>query len=128
MGLDDGNSFGATATPWCPDIDMAQDNVWRLRVAKFGDGYEQRVLDGINAMSRQWTVNYSNRAASTLWSMSAYLEAQQAGAFLFVDPGMGNGYMVFADEWSIVWDNKPDTGEPRGSLSVVFRKANGMGL
>lgn len=126
--LDDGNSFGATATPWCPDIELALDQTWRLKVAKFGDGYEQRTLDGINAMDREWTVSYSNRAKSTIAAMTAYLEAAKAAAIQFYDPGLAVHYWVFADAWSVVWSSKPDNGDPRGSLTVTFRQANGLGV
>lgn len=121
MSLDGGTDF----TNFCPDIDLSTDYTWRLTIARYGDGYEQRVLDGINALDRTWSVVYSNRAASTIARMVTILTDAQGGAIAFRDPATAELVTVFADEWTVTWANLAGDG-PRGELQVEFRKANGI--
>ena len=112
---------------WCPDIALETPRKWRLQIAKFGDGYEQRMLDGINALTRSWKVSYSLRDRATLAAMNDYLTAQQARSFPFADPGLLEEVLVFCDEWSISWSqSRPAAGQAYGTLSAEFREAFGV--
>lgn len=33
----------------------------RVLTARFGDGYEQRIVDGINNLPRKWSIGFNNR-------------------------------------------------------------------
>lgn len=46
----------------------------RVRVARFGDGYEQRVADGINALRRKWSVRLA-ADTETVNAADAFLRA-----------------------------------------------------
>lgn len=115
---------------WCPDISLQGDRKWRLDIAKFGDGYQQRTLDGINALDESFKVSWSVRPREMLLEMDGYLRAQQGRAFLFADPGTGVTYTVFCDEWSIQWQQaRPEAPwemAAYGALSATFNKANGV--
>lgn len=112
---------------WCPDIAMESPRKWRLQIAKMGDGYEQRMLDGINALEREWKVSYSAKPRTQLMEMNDYLAAQKARAFMFTDPGTGESFRVFCDEWQLTWQfARPETGEHLGQFSATFRQANGV--
>jgi phage-related protein len=118
----------ADFTTWCPAIPLDEENEWRLQIAKFGDGYEQRALDGINALTRTWSVTYEYQDQATIQAMHAYLVANKANAFPFLDRGSGATVLVFADKWSITWQmvKRSDAGISRwGSLKADFRLANG---
>ena len=114
-------------TTWCPDIDLTDHPAWRQNIARFGDGYRQSQLDGINALDRTFSVNYSNRDNATINAMIVYLEGRKGAAFAFKDPGTGRTYAVFCDEWQVDWTvARPDSGDHHGTLSADFIKANGV--
>lgn len=115
---------------WCPDISLEAGHKWRLKKAQFGDGYQQRALDGINALDQEWKVSWSVRPREMLLAMDEYLQAQLAKAFAFLDPGTGETFMVFCDEWTLGWQvARPDAPwevAAFGQLSATFVKANGL--
>jgi phage-related protein len=116
-------------TIWCPSIPLDDESEWRLSIAKFGDGYEQRALDGINALKRTWSVAYEYRDQPTIQAMHAYLVAQKAKSFPFLDRGSGETVNVFCDKWTVTWQlvKRDATGARRwGSLKADFRLANGV--
>ena len=43
-----------------PDRGMARSSQPLVRSAKFGDGYEQRLADGLNSLSESFSVTFSN--------------------------------------------------------------------
>lgn len=53
----------------------------RTLTAQFGDGYEQRVLDGINTKNETLTALFSNRAWQDIETISAFLDAKAARSF-----------------------------------------------
>ena len=113
----------------CPDIDLSRDEKWRLQTSQYGDGYQQRTLDGINALDLSWTVSYSNREKSVLAPLLDELRAAKSGPISFKDPADGKVYLVTADEWSIQWVvAKRASGLLYGTLSVTFQKFNGQWL
>lgn len=46
----------------------------RARSAKFGDGYEQRVADGINTQPQVWQLTFTNVDTATADAIEAALE------------------------------------------------------
>lgn len=125
--------FDGTDPCWIPAVPIAIDQQWRLRKAQFGDGYEQRILDGINALALKWTLTFPNLPSHILLDMDAYLTSMKAAAFPFTDPVTQISYTVFCDSWSISWDVKrklrdPETGLYifRGSLNAEFYRGNGV--
>ncbi len=124
-------AFDGTSLCWRPTIPISEATKPRLRIAKFGDGYEQRTLDGINAHDITWSLSFENRARDVILAMKAFLEEQQGRAFPFKHPVEGNTYMVFCDEWRIEWHFRKWSGSTpidRGTLSADFRKAFGSGI
>jgi len=119
------------ATDWCPTPPAEMTTEWRQNVAQFGDGYEQRELDGINALNRRWRVEYATRPQDVIQAMDAYLVAIGARAFPFREPATGQIFQVFCDGWTVEWNLvRFYSGGGRlvfGSLSADFRKANGVG-
>lgn len=124
-------SFDGSVQCWIPDVPITQDTAWRMKIAKFGDGYEQRMLDGINALGLEWSLQWINRTKDDLLAMDAYLANQGATSFLFREPASGVIYTVFCNEWTIEWAparRGQGTWIYYGSLTAKFEKANGVGL
>lgn len=59
----------------------------RVLTAQFGDGYSQRVGDGINSNPASWSLTFSARDKNEASAIVAFLDAQ-AGvtAFTWTDP------------------------------------------
>lgn len=119
-------AFDGTDNCWMPDVPVARDDEWRLKVAQFGDGYAQRTLDGINALNRKWSLTWATRDAATVNDIVAFFEAQKASAFTFLEQQTGITYKVFCDAWHIDWDLRRRGGIWYGTLSAEFTKANGV--
>lgn len=124
-------AFDGSTPCWFPTIPISETRKPRIRIAQFGDGYEQRILDGINAYEVTWSLTFEHRKSDIIASMEAYLEDQKGTAFPFKHPVDGNTYMVFCDEWRVDWSFREWVEKVphfRGTLSAEFRKANGAGI
>jgi phage-related protein len=119
-------------TVWCPSVPMQTSNERRMNVAQYGDGYQQRQLDGINALSTTFSVTYETRDMRTLEAMNVYLTAQKAKSFKFRHPATQVLIDVFCNEWDIDWDMVQwDWAGKRtvyGTLSADFIRAYGLGV
>lgn len=73
----------------------------RVRVAQFGDGYQQRVADGINAMQTTWPLKFSMRDDTERAAILEFLEAR-AGveAFDWTPPFGGTAIRAVCREWA----------------------------
>lgn len=123
-------AFDGSTPEWCPSLSQTRDKEWRLRTAQFGDGYEQRVLDGINPLNVVWQVAFEAKPAAVIEDMETYLETTLARAFPFQDPATGEIIQVFCDKWSVQWvriavDTQGNRSALNGTLTAEFRKANG---
>jgi len=80
-----GVSSGVPAAPieYTVDRGMGRSTSHRVLTAAFGDGYQQRVLDGINTKNDAFNVSFKNRSASSINLLAAYLDAKAADSFDF---------------------------------------------
>ena len=124
-------SFAGDTPCWIPDEPIGREEEPRINIAKFGDGYEQRVLDGINSLNQNWRCNWENREKSIVVSMINFLAAQKGNAFQFKEPATGVMYQVFCDKWTVSWNIRRKGSSPAtplwyGTVTAEFRKANGV--
>lgn len=70
--------FEATA-----DRGMTRSSQHRILTAKFGDGYEQRVLDGINTKNDSFSLSFNNRTAEDINLIAAFFDSKAAKTFDF---------------------------------------------
>jgi phage-related protein len=119
-------AFDGSDLCWMPDVPVTRDDEWRLRVAQFGDGYSQRTLDGINALNRKWSLVWGDRDAPTVNAIVAFLEAEKASTFPFLEQQTGTTWQVFCDAWRVDWGIRRPGGIWYGSVSAEFVKANGI--
>lgn len=125
--------FDGTTPCWIPDQPLGRDDEMRVRVAQFGDGYAQRTLDGINALTRTWSLVWENREAAIIEAMVSYLVARKGNAFLFREQQSGNVYSVWCDKWNTDWTirRRHFTGSVStplyyGTLTAEFKRAYGV--
>jgi phage-related protein len=123
-------AFDGTDPAWCLALPLTRTSTQRLKVAQFGDGYQQRMLDGINSLTRKWSVSAEMKPASVIAAMDDYLAGQRGRAFPFRDPASGKTFQVFCDEWEIEWRKTNVVNGAvtalYGTLSAEFSKANGV--
>lgn len=118
--------FDGAIVCYIPDEPVSESDSWRMRKAQFGDGYQQRSLDGINALERDWSLTWTDRDKATILGMMTYLESLKGGAFTFKDPTTLLSWQVFCDAWSVTWDIRRRGGIFYGTMSADFHKANGV--
>ena len=102
---------------WTPDYGFSNEVKPSVKTVSFGDGYEQRRAEGINAMAYSWSLTFK-RPKSLISSMVTFLLARNGTeAFDFAAPN-GTTYKVVATEgWTVV-----DSDVGMQTLSVKFKR------
>jgi len=72
-------------------------------VAKFGDGYEQRVGDGINTKQESFAVVFSNRTTAEINVLSSWVDSKIGDNFSIVVAG--TSVKVACEEYTIQYVN-----------------------
>lgn len=78
----------------------------RVRTAQFGDGYAQRIGEGINTVTKEWNLTFASRELSEIALILDFLETK-AGvtAFLWTPPGESTAIAVICQDWSKVYES-----------------------
>ena len=71
---DNGNITGFSA-PVQPDKGLSRSNTPRVLLANFGDGYEQRLADGINVLNQDMNISFSTRPKAEIDDLVAFFES-----------------------------------------------------
>lgn len=84
---------------WKADYDASKAVAPSVRVIKFGDGYEQRQVTGINRQPRKYSLTFK-RKKSVIDAIEAFLSARGSlDAFSYTHPGQPAGVFV-CREWT----------------------------
>jgi len=78
-GISNGAAFEAVA-----DRGLSRQSKHNVLTAKFGDGYEQRVLDGINTKQDMFNISFKNREAEDINLIAGFLDDKAGKNFNFV--------------------------------------------
>jgi len=73
------SAFEATA-----DRGFSRASTHNILTAQFGDGYEQRVLNGINSKQDSFSVSFNNRPAEDINLIAAFFDNNAGKSFDFV--------------------------------------------
>ena len=84
------------------DRGLSRNTVPRVLTAKFGDGYEQRVIDGVNAKDQTFMIN---RAAADIYNIEKFLNENIGKAFTFTvtDKAGNTAQKVVCDDYNITY-------------------------
>ena len=87
IGFDYGGASNAV-----PDKTMTRASKSRVLMAKFGDGYEQRISNGINSRDEGYSVSFRNRTKAFIDDVVDFLDTK-AGVtkFDFIIPDTNSG-------------------------------------
>ena len=95
-----------TGTKRVPDRTMSNAIKPRILKVQFGDGYEQRIQDGINNLKQEFSVTFNNRPTAEIDDIVAFLN-NKAGTtafnFTYPDSNAGGGettIKVVCEDWS----------------------------
>jgi len=104
IGFTTSSNFGSRAV--VPDKGMSAPYKPRVLSAKFGDGYEQRLRDGINNVQRTFSISFKNQPKAIADDIAGYFNSL-AGVdnFTFTIPDTNGGsneeaVKVVCDTWS----------------------------
>ena len=88
IGFNIGGSIGNVT----PDKQMSRTTRPQLLLASFGDGYEQRAIDGINFLKETYTTTFKTRPKATIDAIVSYLEGTKGVTkFNFTIPDTSSG-------------------------------------
>lgn len=103
---------------WMPDRGFTTETAPRVRTAKFGDGYSQRVADGINNLDQTWNLTFNSRSLEDADAIEAFLVSKEGAiSFTWTPPGTVTEYWVICPKWSLVYES-----EFSRNISVSFEK------
>jgi Phage-related protein len=88
----------------------------RVRKAQFGDGYAQKVPDGINALSRSWPFKWSGPKVTAL-AMRDFLRDHIGLSFFWTAPGDVQ-LLYTCDSWTI----NDEGGDGAYTVSATFEQ------
>jgi phage-related protein len=98
-----GFSAGGTNTNFVVDRGVSRTPKFRVLKQKFGDGYEQRLLDGINAKTEEYSVSFQNREPTEVYSIADFLDATVPANFdFYIDNEI---VKVYCDEYQLTHDS-----------------------
>lgn len=111
-----------TSTQRVPDKGLNSSNTPRTFTVEFGDGYEQRVANGINALAQSFSVSFNTRPKAEIDDIIAFFvnkEGVTAFSFTYADSNNSGEttIKVVCEDWSQSWDY-----DNFYSASATFRK------
>lgn len=91
--------MASTTFTYSPDYGAQMTQKPRVLTAQFGDGYQQRVADGINTAPRTWRLAFNSRTNAEIAPILAFLQARGGvESFNWTDPdGVAGVYLC--SEW-----------------------------
>jgi phage-related protein len=74
-----------------PDKSMSKTSAAKVLAMSFGDGYEQRIADGINSLSETYSLSFKTRPKADIDDIVLFLDTQKSvSKFLFTMPDTNN--------------------------------------
>ena len=108
LGFSTGSSFGSRTI--IPDKGLSKSNKPVVFIAEFGDGYEQRIANGINNLKQEFSVSFATRPKAEIDDIIGFFESTNgvtAFDFTFADTnesGNEETVKVYVKEFKQNWD------------------------
>jgi len=123
LKLNSGGNITGFSSPVAPDRGFTKNTKPNILLTKFGDGYEQRKINGINNMIETYNLSFSNRPNTETDDLEAFFIAQAGvSKFTFTIPDSNEGtgekdIKVICEEW-----DKSHTQTAATSLTAKLRR------
>ena len=76
MATFDSNTVGSDVSPsFSPSLSIEQN----VEVVELGDGYQKRLLNGLNTKKRRWTLPFNSRSDAVTTNILNFLESSTGG-------------------------------------------------
>ena len=91
-----------------PDKGLTRQSTPRVLKVQFGDGYEQRIAEGLNSSQENYQISYSNRPKAEIDDIAAFMDEKKGvTSFNYVIPDTNNGgettIKVVCDQYNLVY-------------------------
>lgn len=98
-----------TATGATPSIGFASSNKIIVNTAKFGDGYSQRTVSGLNPNIVEYSVKFQHQPLTKAATIIGFLQTAGTGDptkggveyFTWTPPGESTAIKVICSEWDV---------------------------
>jgi phage-related protein len=106
----DGSNITGFSSAVQPDKQFSRVNTPSVHVVKFGDGYEQRVINGINNLQQTIAVTFATRPKAEIDDLVAFFESLNGVSkfrFDIADTNAGSNtetIKVVCSEWTQKWE------------------------
>lgn len=88
---------------YTPDFGATLNQKPAVRAVKFGDGYEQRLVYGINTQPQIWDMKFVNRDDTEAGGIVSFLSGQNGQAwFYWTPPGASSALKFICRDWTRV--------------------------
>jgi len=89
-----------------PSKSFSSSSKPRVITSQFGDGYSQRVGQGINRIVKEWSLVFKSRSLTDANAIETFFVARSGvEGFLWTPPGESTTYSVICSEWSKTYDS-----------------------
>lgn len=111
-----GFTLSDKTTKVLPDKSLTRRSAPKVLIAAFGDGYEQRLADGINNIKQSYDIAFVNRPVSEIDSIVAFFdEMRGVTAFEFTIPDTRSqtgetSIKVVCETYDLVYSNSIASG------------------
>ena len=118
-----GGNITVFSAPVVPDRNFGRERTPRVRVTKFGDGYEQRKVVGINNIEETYSLAFVNRPNTEIDDLNTFFESLNGVTSLLYTiedtnaAGSELDIKVVCESWSVTAVNTSTK-----SLSVSLRR------
>ncbi len=86
--------------PFVPQFPASGRHTPRVRKAQFGDGYEQRSADGLNAINTEYDLEFTLTAADSAVLLAFFENLAGVSSFDWQPPGAAASKKWICDNWS----------------------------
>jgi len=91
-----------------PDKGLSRQSTPKVLKVQFGDGYEQRIAEGLNSSNENYQISYSNRPKAEIDDIAAFMDEKKGvTSFNYVIPDTNNGgettIKVVCDQYNLVY-------------------------
>lgn len=105
---------------WSPDYQASKDMTPKVRKIQFGDGYEQRVRDGMNNLPEVWSVRFVNRPIEEIDEIDDFLRnLAGADSFDWTPPRASEARKFKCESWQRAIDH-PTIDSLSATFTEVF--------
>ena len=115
--------FSNGSVTFRPDKGFTRKNTPNIFKTQFGDGYEQRLANGINNLQQEFSINFATRTKADIDDIADFFELKggvTAFNYTYEDSNESGGektVKVVCDDWQQTWEYAEYY-----SLSCTFRR------